>query len=329
MSIVDIATTLVRGACLYLIKKEILLSGQDLFNFISQHQISHLHLSPSLLSILPNHPLPALQTIATGGEAIPAELVKQWGEGRNFFSGYGPTESTITTTIALCETNGKTPPIGKPVANVRVYILDANQQILPPGIPGELCIAGAGLARGYLHRSDLTAEKFIEVNILGKTEKIYKTGDLAKWRSDGNLEFLGRIDQQVQLRGFRIELGEIEAILIKHTLVKEAVINLYKTENNQQLVAYITVELINNLNNISNQLKQYLKSHLPDYMVPSQIMVLDRLPLTPNGKIDRKALPSPNIELQSTYKAPSNEVEQQLAQIWLMITSLTWVVIPY
>jgi len=322
MSIVDIATTLVRGACLYLIKKEILLSGQDLFNFISQHQISHLHLSPSLLSILPNHPLPALQTIATGGEAIPAELVKQWGEGRNFFNGYGPTESTITTTIALCETNGKTPPIGKPVANVRVYILDANQQILPPGIPGELCIAGAGLARGYLHRSDLTAEKFIEVNILGKTEKIYKTGDLAKWRSDGNLEFLGRIDQQVQLRGFRIELGEIEAILIKHTLVKEAVINLYKTENNQQLVAYITVELINNLNNISNQLKQYLKSHLPDYMVPSQIMVLDRLPLTPNGKIDRKALPSPNIELQSTYKAPSNEVEQQLAQIWSLVLDL-------
>ena len=319
MSLVDIAVTLVRGARLYLIKKEILLSGQNLFNFISQHQIAHLHLSPSLLSVLPNRPLPALQNIATGGEAIPAELVKQWGEGRNFFNGYGPTESTITTTIALCETNGKTPPIGKPVANTRVYILDSNQQILPPGIPGELCIAGVGLARGYLHRPDLTAEKFIEVNILGKTEKIYKTGELAKWGTDGNVEFLGRIDQQVQLRGFRIELGEIEAILLKHSLVKEAVINLYKTENNQQLVAYVTVELINNLDHISHQLKQHLKSHLPDYMIPSQIMVLDRLPLTPNGKIDRKALPTPNIQAQSAYKAPRNEVELQLAQIWSLV----------
>ncbi len=313
MSVAEISITLAKGACLYLINKETLLSGEALVDFLSQQQISHILLSPSLLSIVPNSPLPALQTITVGGEACSAELVKQWGKGRNLFNGYGPTESTVCTTVALCHPNGKNPPIGKPLANLRIYILDANHQILPPGIPGELCIAGVGLARGYLNRPDLTAEKFMEVNILGKTERIYQTGDLAKWGHDGNLEFLGRIDHQVKLRGFRIELGEIEATLLKHPLVKEAVVNLYQTEKNQQLVAYVTGETINDL---SNQLKQHLKSHLPDYMIPTQIMRLDGFPLTPNGKIDRKALPTPNIEVQSGYEPPRNKIEQKLTEIW-------------
>ncbi len=312
LSIGEIATTFITGACLYLAKKETLLPSQILVDFLTHHQISHCFLSPSALSILPQATLPDLQTLCVGGEACPGELVTQWATGRRFFNCYGPTESTVNAVLALCHPNRKKPPIGQPISNIRIYILDAQNQPLPPGIPGELCIAGVGLARGYLNRPDLTAEKFIEVELFGKIERIYKTGDLARWGSDGNLEYLGRIDDQIKLRGFRIELGEIEAILLQHPSVKEAIVTLYKTESNQSLIAYVTG--INN--DLSTQLKNHLKSRLPDYMIPAQIIVLDELPLTPNGKVDRKSLPTPNGVIEGLYEPPRNEVEQQLVQIW-------------
>ncbi|MBR8833344.1 MAG: amino acid adenylation domain-containing protein [Stigonema ocellatum SAG 48.90 = DSM 106950] len=314
-SVWEIATALAAGACLYLAKKETLLPREDLVNFLTEHKISHITLPPSALSLLPQAALPDWQTIVVAGEACPTQLVTQWATGRRFFNGYGPTESTVCASIALCQPNGKKPPIGQPLSNIRIYILDAHNQPLPPGIPGELCIAGVGLARGYVNRPDLTAEKFLEVELFSKTERIYKTGDLARWRSDGNLEYLGRIDDQIKLRGFRIELGEIESILLKHPSVKEAIVTLYKTESNQSLIAYVT----GITTDLSTQLKNYLKSRLPDYMVPAQIMVLDKLPLTPNGKIDRKALPAPNGVIEGLYEAPRNEVEQQLVQVWSAI----------
>ncbi|MEH2135788.1 non-ribosomal peptide synthetase [Nostoc sp.] len=312
LSIGEIATALGAGACLYLAQKETLLPSQALIDLLANCKISHLALSPSALSVLPPATLPDLQAIILGGEACPAELVTQWGTGRHFFNCYGPTESTVIATIANCEPNGKKPSIGQPLSNIRIYILDAHNQPLPPGMPGELCIAGVGLARGYLNRPDLTSEKFIQVNLFGKTERIYKTGDLARWNLDGNLEYLGRIDDQIKLRGFRIELGEIESILLQHPLVKEAIITLYKTEKNQSLIAYIT----GITSDLSTQLKNDLKSRLPDYMIPAQIIVLDKLPLTPNGKIDRKALPVPNGEIEGLYEPPRNKVEQQLAKVW-------------
>ncbi|QKQ75845.1 non-ribosomal peptide synthetase [Nostoc sp. TCL240-02] len=312
LSIGEIATTFITGACLYLAKKETLLPSQSLVDFLTHHKISHCFLSPSALSILPQATLPDLQTIGVGGEACTGELVAQWAKGRRFFNCYGPTESTVNAVLALCHPNRKKPPIGQPISNIRIYILDAQNQPLPPGIPGELCIAGVGLARGYLNRPDLTTEKFIEVELFSKIERIYKTGDLARWVSDGNLEYLGRIDDQIKLRGFRIELGEIEAILLQHPSVKEAIVTLYKTESNQSLIAYVTG--INN--DLFTQLKNYLKSRLPDYMIPAQIIVLDELPLTPNGKVDRKSLPAPNGVIEGLYEPPRNEVEQQLAQVW-------------
>jgi thioesterase domain-containing protein/acyl carrier protein len=246
------------------------------------------------------------------GEACPAEIVNQWATGRRFFNGYGPTESTVCTSIAVCQPDGKKPLIGQPLSNLRTYILDRHHQPLPPAIPGELCIAGVGLARGYLNRPETTAEKFIEVELFSQVERIYKTGDLARWRDDGNLEYLGRMDEQVKLRGFRIELGEIESLLLQYPLVKEAVVTVNKTENNQSLIAYVTgID-----DDFCNDLKKYLKSSLPDYMIPAQILVLDKLPLTPNGKIDRKALPVPNISVQAAYTPPRHKVEAQLAQIW-------------
>ncbi|QLE40066.1 amino acid adenylation domain-containing protein [Nostoc sp. C052] len=311
-SIWEIATAITTGACLYLAKKETLLPSQALVNFLANHKISHITLPPSVLSLLPQAALPNCQTIVVAGETCPTELVTQWATGRSFFNGYGPTESTVCAAIALCHPNGKKLPIGQPLSNIRIYILDAHNQPLAPGIPGELCIAGVGLARGYLNRPDLTAEKFIKIDLFGKTERIYKTGDLARWGFNGNLEYLGRIDEQIKLRGFRIELGEIESILLQHPSVKEAIITLYKTESNQSLIAYIT----GITNDFSTQLKNQLKSRLPDYMIPAQIIVLDELPLTPNGKIDRRALPVPNAVIECLYEAPRNEVEQQLMRVW-------------
>ncbi|MEH2164065.1 MAG: amino acid adenylation domain-containing protein [Nostoc sp.] len=314
LSIGEIATALGAGACLYLAQKETLLPSQALIDLLADYKISHFALPPSALSVLPQAILPDLQAIIVGGEACPAELVTQWSRGRCFFNCYGPTESTVIATIANCEPNGKKPSIGQPLSNIRIYILDAHNQPLAPGIPGELCIAGVGLARGYLNRPDLTAENFIQVNLFGKTERIYKTGDLAKWNSDGNLEYLGRIDEQIKLRGFRIELGEIESLLLQHTSVKEAVVILYETDSNPRLVAYITAA--DKSSNLAHQLKDYLKTRLPNYMVPSQIMVLHKLLLTPNSKLDRKALPAPDLTASNDFEILVTPTEELLAILW-------------
>ncbi|OYE05895.1 non-ribosomal peptide synthetase [Nostoc sp. 'Peltigera membranacea cyanobiont' 232] len=314
LSIGEIATTLSAGASLYLAQKETLLPSQALIDLLADCKISHFALPPSALSVLPPATLPNLQAIIIGGEPCAAGLVTQWGIGRHFFNCYGPTESTVIATIASCKPNGKKPSIGQPLSNIRIYILDAHNQALPPGIPGELCIAGVGLARGYLNRPDLTAEKFIQVNLFGKTERIYKTGDLAKWNSEGNLEYLDRIDAQVKLRGFRIELGEIESLLLQHTSVKEAVVILYKTDSNPRLVAYITA--VQKSSNLANQLKDYLKNRLPNYMLPSKIMILDKLPLTPNGKLDRKALPTPDLTASNDFEMLVTPTEELLAILW-------------
>ncbi|MFK0732541.1 MAG: amino acid adenylation domain-containing protein [Gloeotrichia echinulata GP01] len=311
-SIWEIATALSAGACLYLAKKEALLPSRDLVKFFSDRKISHVTLPPLVLSLLPQATLSDWQILVTAGEACSTELVTRWAKERRFFNAYGPTESTVCASISLCPANGKKPSIGKPLPNIQIYILDAYNQPLPPGIPGELCIAGVGLARGYLNRPQTTAEKFIEVELFGKTERIYKTGDLARWGNDGNLEYLGRIDKQVKLRGFRIELGEIESILLQHPLVKEAVVILNETKSNKSLIGYVT----GIANDLSAQLKNYLKSCLPDYMIPAQIIVLDELPLTPNGKIDRNALPVPSGGVEGSSVAPRNEVEKQLAFVW-------------
>ncbi|MBD2410053.1 non-ribosomal peptide synthetase [Nostoc calcicola FACHB-389] len=320
ISIAEIAPTLATGACLYLAKKETLLPGQGLVNFLVERQISHIIVPPSALSVLPQATLPDLQTISVGGEACPAELVAQWATGRRFINGYGPTESTVVASIALCQPNGEKPRIGKPLANTRIYILDGHNQPLAPGIPGELCIAGAGLARGYLNRPETTTEKFIQVELFGKIERIYKTGDLAKWGDDGNLEYLGRIDDQIKLRGFRIELGEIESLLLQHPSVKEAVVVLYEADSNSRLIGYVTaaeksVNLVG-AHSCAPLLKEYLKIRLPNYMVPSQIIVLDKFPLSPNGKLDRKALPTPDIATSTNWEMPATPTEELLASLW-------------
>ncbi|MBE8994142.1 non-ribosomal peptide synthetase [Microcystis aeruginosa] len=321
----EIWGALLNGAKVIIIPKSILLSPSEFAASIQSQEVSVLFLTTALfnqLAALVPETFSSLRYLLFGGEAVDPKWVQEVldkGSPQKLLHVYGPTENTTFSSWYLVEKSPETAitiPIGKPISNTRIYILDQYLQPVPVGIPGELCISGIGLAIAYLNRPDLTAEKFIEVNLFGKIERIYKTGDLAKWRNDGNIEFLGRIDQQVKLRGFRIELGEIESVLLEHSSVKEAIVNLHKTENNQQLVAYVTNKLIGDF---SQQLKQHLKTYLPDYMIPSQIIRLDEFTLTPNGKIDRQALPLPHHEFQSLYEAPRNKIEQQLTEIWSLI----------
>jgi len=326
-SVSEISTTLLAGATLYLISKEKLLAQADLTGLMVQQKISHITLPPSFLSGLSSQTLSSLKTLVVAGEACPTELVKQWADKVRFMNAYGPTESTVCASVALCFAEMRSLPIGRPIVNTRIHILDKNNQLQPPGIVGELCIAGAGLARGYLNRPELTAEKFIEVALFGKTERIYKTGDLARWLPDGNIEFLGRIDKQVKLRGFRIELGEIESSLTQHETIKAAVVVLHEREGNKSLAAYLTISNNQSTNHRekkldTEKLRSFLKEKLPDYMIPTYFTVLDALPLTPNGKINHKALPNPDILPTESFVAPSTVTELFLAKLWMTILNI-------
>jgi amino acid adenylation domain-containing protein/non-ribosomal peptide synthase protein (TIGR01720 family) len=313
------------GAGSMLVKSN-LIGAQDLLSFLQNHAITVVDLPPAYWQQMLEietiaKALPALRLLILGGEALLPRLAQQTRSlfpALLCFNAYGPTEAVITPTLyrlpVILPDNTLSVAIGQPRANTRIYILSAQHQPQPIGIPGELCIAGRGLALGYLNRPKLTADKFVEIELFGKTERIYKTGDLARWLSDGNLEYLGRIDNQVKLRGFRIELGEIENVLSQHQAIKEAVVILYDANENKQLVAYLTIAYESSIE--STELKDWLKARLPDYMIPSHFTVLEQLPLTPNGKIDRKALPAPELNLTEAYEAPRNDIEQQLAKIW-------------
>lgn len=300
--------------------KVTLLPSQSLVDFLTVNKITHSFLSPSALSVLPKAKLPDLQCITVGGEACTTELVNQWGTERKLYNCYGPTESTVTATIFHCQPNSNKTPIGKAISNLRTYILDRNNQLLPPGIPGELCIAGVGLARGYLNRPETTAEKFLEIDICGQIERIYKTGDLARYLADGNIEYLGRIDNQVKIRGFRIELGEIETVLNQHPQIQTSCVIVREDNPRQkQLVSYIVPNQHSTVT--ISEMRQYLKETLPEYMVPHIFVTLETLPITPNGKIDRRALPKPELDstIVEKYVAPRTPIEELLTQTWLQV----------
>ncbi len=263
-----------------------------------------------------------LKMISTG-EALPRELANRLlPMGTELWNLYGPTEITIWATSCQVKEGNKNINIGYPIANTQTYILDANLQPVPIGVPGELHIGGAGVARGYLNRPELTQEKFIANPFsLDTQSRLYKTGDLARFLPDGQIECLGRIDYQVKVRGFRIELGEIEAIMAEYPIVKEAVaIAREDSPGEKLLVGYFVANTDDkDADEHIPELRLFLKERLPDYMVPTQFMALDAMPLTPNGKVDRKALPKPDnyrAALAANYVAPRNELESQVAEIW-------------
>ncbi len=326
-SIFEIVMALGSGATLYCARKESLLPGQTLIQFLQNNAITHATFPPSLLAVLPSAELRSLQTIICAGESCSQDVVKRWASGRRFFNAYGPTEATVWSSFAEIGdelrdsfASRQKPPIGRPIANTKLYILDEHLQPVPVGITGELYIGGSGLARGYLNRPELTAQRFIANPFSQKAgERIYKTGDLARYFPDGNIEFLGRTDAQVKIRGYRIELGEIEALLVQHPAVKEAVVVAEDDfSGNKRLVAYV----VPNHNQTPNpvEMRHFLKQQLPNYMIPNAFVAIDFMPLTPNGKIDRLRLRTPeNVTSSATDKsciAPRTPTESTLAKIW-------------
>ncbi|MDQ2881213.1 MAG: amino acid adenylation domain-containing protein, partial [Actinomycetota bacterium] len=332
-SVLELCMSLPAGAALVVPPAGPLL-GEQLARVLAQQRVTHALIPPVALATVDQQAAAGLvefTTVIVGGDACSAELVSRWAPGRRMINAYGPTESTVVATWSQALTPGGVPPIGSPIPNMRTYVLDADLRPVPVGVPGELYLAGAGLARGYLHRPGLTAARFVANPFGAPGERMYRSGDLARWTPGGELVFVGRVDEQVKIRGFRIELGEIESVLAGHPDVARVAVIVVETHQDHQdavagqagggagsgvkrLVAYVvaagSVEV--------SQLRVHAAAVLPDYMVPAAFVMLDELPLNSNGKLDRRALPAPDVSaaMVSGYVAPRTDVEGVLAGIW-------------
>ncbi|KAF1061953.1 amino acid adenylation domain-containing protein [Burkholderia gladioli] len=322
----EIFMALSAGATLCMAPREALLPGRDLETTLRALEIDTATLPPVALATLDAAALPRLATIVVAGEACPSSLARAWAPGRRFFNAYGPTETTVCATMFHCEPErirdepAGSPPIGRPLPNTRVYLLDARLNPVPLGAAGELYVAGAGLARGYLNRPDLSAASFLPDPFAAEPgARMYRTGDLARHRADGTLDYLGRNDAQLKLRGYRIEPGEIEAQLERAGLSDPVVIVREDTPGRAQLVAYHTGAAQE-----PETLRARLAERLPEHMVPAAFVALPALPLTPNGKLDRAALPVPELSAHAAreYEAPAGETELALASIWAGVLGL-------
>ncbi len=319
-SVSEIFTAICSGSTLCIFPRNRIMPGPDLIKTLNDFSITHVTIPPSSLSVLPYEELPCLNTIIVAGEACPPELAEKWSKNRRFINAYGPTESTVcATTFEYSQGNGKL-HIGKPIDNIQIHILDKELNLLPIGVAGELHIGGAGLAAGYINNQALTDEKFIPnpySDISGP--RLYKTGDIARYQPDGNIEFLGRNDSQVKVRGYRIELGEVETILLQHPMIETTVVVVKESKQGSfQLTGYIVKKQDVNDELDRDKLLLYLKKKLPEYMIPSKIVFVDKMPLTLNGKIDRMNLAkqdynsSPEIERDTQ----ANKTEKKLMEIW-------------
>jgi syringomycin synthetase protein SyrE len=294
---------------------------------VAHLRITSLLCMPSLarlvLADLARQGTGTLREMIVAGEACPPALVQEAAAhpGLALFNEYGPTEATVWATVHRCSPDERAPvPIGRPIRNTRLYLLDEHGHPVPVGMAGELHIGGAGVARGYLNQPALTSSAFLPDPFDPRPDaRMYRTGDLARYRPDGVLDFLGRNDQQVKIRGYRIEPGEVEARLVEHPGVREAVVLAREDVPGQkQLVAYVTLAEGAVATGIATRLRADAQDRLPDYMLPAAYVVLDALPLSPNGKLDRQALPAPADEAYAHrhYEAPWAGVEQGLAQLW-------------
>ena len=325
---------LLSGRSVFVLPHEVRRDPRLLLDFVSQHSIHGVDCTPSqlrswiasgLLRLLSEEDYP-LRVLLVGGEALDNALWNSLARCSRLavFNVYGPTECTVDATAAPLELNAPTPHLGGPMANRSIYILDPRNQLAPIGVIGEIHIAGSGVARGYWNRPDLTAERFVVSPFsLEEGARMYKTGDLGRWREDGTIEYLGRNDHQVKIRGFRIELGEVETHLASHPDVKDAIVLAREdSPGNRRLVAYATAREGQVLTKES--LRAHLQERLPDYMAPTAFVILDRIPLTPSGKLDRRSLPSPTSDSFTTrqYEAPQGRIEQMLAQIWAEVLGI-------
>jgi len=331
------------GHTVCIVPQDLRLDGAALLDWIRRVRLDGLDCVPSQLKLLLAAGLLdgsgwAPRVVLPGGEAIDGALWKALAQApaTEFYNVYGPTECTCDSTIGHIRARPDRPIIGRPVDNAQLYVLDSRRQPVPIGVAGELYIGGAGVGRGYLNRPELTAERFLvadgglqiadleaQSEIRNLKSKIYKTGDLVRYLPDGNLEFLGRLDEQVKVRGFRIELGEIEAVLKEHAAVRDAVVVAREDAPGvKRLVAYLLPASDAPAPLPAGELREFLKQRLPDYMLPSAFVTLERFPLTPSGKVDRRALPAPDQDrpaLESVYVGPRTEAEATLAGIWAQV----------
>ena len=322
-SLFDITMALTTGATLVLARQEALQPGPPLAAVLRDRRISILTIPPSSLGVLVPESLPDLKVINVAGEACPASLVDRWAPGRRLFNLYGPTECTIWSTAQECVAGSGPPTIGRPIANTRIYVLDRHGQPTPVGVPGEMCIGGVGVARGYLNLEEMTRQRFVDDPLPGGSGRMYRTGDKARYLADGTLEFIGRMDQQVKVRGFRIELGEIEAVLGQTAGVEAAVVVARDdSAGDRRLVAYVVPGGARQAT--VDGLRSALQDQLPVHMVPANFVLLERLPLTPNGKVDQQALPDPEGERQLEREAvpPRDDLERELVAIWLALLDI-------
>ncbi|MFC5770766.1 amino acid adenylation domain-containing protein [Thauera sinica] len=326
-SVSEIGTALGSGASLCLASSDDLMPGRTLLQILRHLDVTHVTLPPSALPLLAAERMPfAPSTLIVAGEAVSPKDANAWSGALRLINAYGPTETTVCATTHVCapDPGATIVPIGRPIANMRVYLLDADQQPVPAGAVGEICIGGVGVARGYLNKPALTSECFLPDPFAAQRDgsggdRMYRTGDLGRWRGDGTIEYLGRSDFQVKIRGFRIEPGEIEARLAAHPAVREVRVVVRESASgdatDKRLVAYYvgtaSVE----------EVRALATASLPRHMLPAAYVCMERLPLTPNGKLDRKALPVPEGEAfgRRAYEAPQGEVEVELAAIWTAV----------
>jgi amino acid adenylation domain-containing protein/non-ribosomal peptide synthase protein (TIGR01720 family) len=318
VAVADLLTAFGTGATLVLPPHGIV-AGDELARILAEQDIGYVEISPAVLATVPAGEYPALTVLNVSGEACPPELVTRWSAGRRMHNTYGPTEVTVTSTAsaALAEVPeaGRAVPIGRPTINTSAFVLDDRLRCVPPGVPGELYLAGTGLARGYLGRSALTGTRFVACPFAGPGQRMYRTGDLVSWRADGMLEFVGRADDQVKLRGFRVELGEVSSVLGRIGGVSQvAVVAREDRPGDKRLVGYVVPADWTQAD--PQALRAAAAEALPDYMVPSAFVLLEDLPLTANGKLDRRALPAPDYASLAGQAAPRTPREEILAAIF-------------
>ncbi|MFJ9817510.1 amino acid adenylation domain-containing protein [Streptomyces sp. NPDC101151] len=327
-SVWEIVMALSAGAELVLPTPEEAMAGPGLATLLKTAGITHVTLPPSVLSQLDPEEFPALRVCVSAGEACPADLPRRWASVPRFVNAYGPTEATVCATMGDvvhgpddAPEADRSPSIGRPVPNTRVYVLDSGLEPVPVGVTGELCLAGPGLARGYLGQAATTARHFLPDPYGPSGSRLYRTGDLARWNPDGTLQYLGRSDYQVKIRGHRIEPGEIEATLRRHPAIHDAAVAVRPgPQGHPRLVAYaVPAGRPTNHGAILDELRVRLRERLPAYMVPADLLLLDHLPLTPNGKVDRSALPEPERPRGSADHPPRTAAEHELHAFWTEI----------
>uniref|UniRef100_UPI000A9EA38F non-ribosomal peptide synthetase n=1 Tax=Paenibacillus sp. O199 TaxID=1643925 RepID=UPI000A9EA38F len=310
----EIWGALLNGGCLYLVEEEVLTDPASLKQAVGHYQINTMWLTVSLFNYIVAEQVDVFDPVSQliiGGEQVSFQHIQHLRKANSrirIVNGYGPTESTtFAVTFDIGQDMTVPIPIGKPISNTKIYILE-NEGLCGIGVPGEICIGGDGLAKGYLDLEELTTERF-RFHPMLSGQRLYHTGDLGRWREDGNIEYLGRMDQQVKIRGFRIELEEIVAHLRSCPGVQNAVVTIWKDNDEKFLCGYLVSDDQLDL----SQVRKRLEEELPSYMVPSHIEQLDSLPLTPNGKLDQKALPKPDFRSSRVYIAPSNPIETVIA----------------